>query len=137
MKLHHHPLAGLGALILLAGGCANPSHLVFQQKTAFGIDASADTSTGRVHVDAGYHRETNTFVPKTKVIGPDGMEEHEAMSVISLNDIKVKFLGTHEVNEQFATGVAAQLMADKPDALGQLTTLSDTVPSAPVNHPAR
>ena len=137
MKANRHALAGLGALALLAGGCAHPSHLVFQQKTAFGIDAAADSSTGRVHVDAGYHRETNTFVPKTRVIGPNGEDEHEAMSVISLNDIKVKFLGTHEVNEQFATGVAAQLMADKPDALGQLTTLSDTVPSRTVNPPPR
>ncbi len=129
MKTHPHPLAWLAGLALLAGGCANPSHLVFHQKTSFGIDASTDTTTGRIHVDAGYARQTNAFVPKTKVMGPDG-EEHEAMSTISLNDIKVKFLGVHEVNEQFATGRAAVLMADKPDALGQLTTLSDSVPSA-------
>ena len=132
MRQNRHRLLALGALLLLAGGCTHPTHLVFQQKTSFGIDAATDSSTGRVHVDAGYHRETNTFVPKTTVKGPNGIEEREAMSTISLNEIKVKFLGTHEVNEQFATGVAAQLMADKPDALGQLTTLSETATTAPL-----
>ncbi len=119
-------------MAFLAGGCTNPSHLVFQQKTTFGVDASTDTTSGRVHVDAGYNRETNAFVPRTKVIGPNG-EEREAMSTISLSEIKVKFLGSHEVNEQFATGEAAQLMADNPDALGQLTTLSATAPTPPAN----
>lgn len=132
MSIDCHPLVWLAALGLLSGGCAQPSHLVFHQKTSFGIDASTDTTTGRINVDAGYSRQTNAFVPKTKVVGVDGVtQEYEAMSTISLNDIKVKFLGTHEVNEQFATGKAAQMLADTPDALGQLTTLSDPAPSLP------
>jgi hypothetical protein len=129
MKPHHHRLAALSAVILFAGACANPSHLVFLQKTTLGVGASADTSTGRVNVTAGYHRQTNAFVPKTITDGPD-RREREAMSTISLSEVKVKFLGVHEVNEQFATGKAAQLMADKPDALGQLTTLSEIAPAS-------
>lgn len=129
MKQHRCLFTWPTVLALLAAGCANPSHLVFQQKTILGVDASTDTTTGRIHVNAGYHRETNTFVPRTKGSVPGKPLEHEAMSVISLNDIKVKFPGTHEVNEQFATGLAAQSMAENPDALGQLTTLSDIAPT--------
>ena len=122
MKPHPH----LAWLALVLGGCANPSHLVFHQKTSFGVDAATDTTTGRITVDAGYHRETNAFVPKTRVNGG-----HEAMSTISLTDIRVQFLGLHEVNEQFATGDAAQLLATKPDALGHLTTLNEIAKPAP------
>lgn len=117
------PLLPLACAALLAG-CANPSHLVFHQSTSVGADASANTDTGQVHVAFGYDRQTNTIIPKTDTENDHGEREKEAMSVISASEVKVKWLGLHEVTEQFATGRAARNLARHPAALGQILTLS-------------
>lgn len=104
-------------------GCANPSHLVFVQSAVVGADASANTETGQIHVALGYDRQTNAIIPKTKVQTAGG-EVNEAMSVISASDIRIKWLGVHEVNEQFATGQAAVNMADNPATIGEVLTLT-------------
>ena len=117
------PLLPLACAALLAG-CANPSHLVFHQSTSVGADASANTDTGQVHVAFGYDRQTNTLIPKTDTANDFGEREKEAMSVISASEVKVKWLGLHEVTEQFATGRAARNLARHPAALGQILTLS-------------
>ncbi len=117
------PLLPLACAALLAG-CASPSHLVFHQSSSVGADASANTDTGQVHVAFGYDRQTNTIIPKTDTSNDFGEREKEAMSVISASEVKVKWLGLHEVTEQFATGRAARNLARHPAALGQILTLS-------------
>ena len=124
------PLCLLCASLLT--GCATPSHLVFHQSTSIGADAAANMDTGQVHVAFGYDRQTNTIIPKTKtrreMDDPEGEgEEQEAMSVVSASEVKIKWLGLHEVTEQFATGKAARNLARDPKALGQVLTL--TVPT--------
>ena len=116
----------------LLGGCATPSHLVFHQSTSIGADAAANTDTGQVHVAFGYDRQTNTLIPKTRTTNEAGQEEQEAMSVVSASNIKIKWLGLHEVTEQFATGKAARNLAQDPKALGQILTLS-----VPTDKPTR
>jgi hypothetical protein len=118
-------------LASLLGGCATPSHLVFHQSTSVGADAAANTDTGQVHVALGYDRQTNTLIPKTRTVNDNGGEENEAMSVVSASEIKIKWLGLHEVTEQFATGTAARNLAKDPKALGQVLSLS-----VPTDHPA-
>lgn len=107
--------------------CASPSHLVFHQSTNIGADAAANTDTGQVHVSMGYDRQTNTLIPKTKTANEYGGEEQEAMSAVSASEVKIKWLGLHEVTEQFATGMAARNLAENPEALGRIMTL--TVPT--------
>jgi hypothetical protein len=111
----------------LLAGCATPSHLVFHQCTSIGADAAANTDTGQVHVSFGYDRQTNTLIPKTQTTNEHNEPEQEAMSVVSASEIKIKWLGLHEVTEQFATGKAARNLAQDPKALGQILTL--TVPT--------
>ncbi len=109
-------------------GCATPSHLVFHQSTSIGADAAANTDTGNVHVAIGYDRQTSTLIPKTSTVNEDGAPEQEAMSVVSASEVKIKWLGLHEVTEQFATGTAARNLARDPRAIGQVLSLS--VPTA-------
>lgn len=111
----------------LIAGCATPSHLVFHQSTSIGADVAANTDTGQVHVAFGYDRQTNTLIPKTKTTNELGGDEQEAMSVVSASEVKIKWLGLHEVTEQFATGQAARNLAADPRALGQILTL--TIPT--------
>jgi hypothetical protein len=111
----------------LFAGCATPSHLVFHQSTSIGVDAAANTDTGQVHVAFGYDRQTSTLIPKTETTNEhddSAAPEPEAMSVISASEVKVKWLGLHEVTEQFATGKAARNLARDPQALGRVLTLS-------------
>ena len=108
----------------LFAGCATPSHLVFHQSTSIGADASTNTNTGQVHVAFGYDRQTNTIIPKTKTLNDNREPEQEAMSVISASEVKIKWLGLHEVTEQFATGTAARILARDPNAIGQVLSLS-------------
>lgn len=115
-------------LVSLLAGCSTPSHLVFHQSTSIGADASTNTNTGQVHVAFGYDRQTNTVIPKTKTVNDNGEPEHEAMSVVSASEVKIKWLGLHEVTEQFATGTAARNLARDPRAIGQVLSLS--VPTA-------
>lgn len=126
MKPNLLPLLAL-VLASLLPGCATPSHLVFHQCTSIGVDASANADTGQVHVAFGYDRQTNTLIPKTETINEHDdptAPEQEAMSVISASEVKVKWLGLHEVTEQFATGKAARNLARDPQALGRVLTLS-------------
>lgn len=119
----------LGSLLT---GCSTPSHLVFHQCTSIGADASTNTSTGQVHVSVGYDRQTNTLIPKTNTLNDTGAPEPEAMSVVSASEVKIKWLGLHEVTEQFATGTAARNLARDPRAIGQVLSLS--VPTTSANH---
>jgi hypothetical protein len=130
MKLKPPTILAIACATMLAA-CANPSHLVFHQSVSVGADASANADTGQVHVALGYDRQTNTLIPKTEALNDRGEPEQEAMSVISAGEVKIKWLGLHEVTEQFATGKAARNLADNPNALGQIFTLS--VPAAPAN----
>ena len=106
------------------GGCSTPSHLVFHQCTSVGVDVAANTDSGHVHVSFGYDRQTNTLIPKTTTVNDSGGTEHEAMSAVSASEVKIKWLGLHEVTEQFATGVAARNLARDPRAIGQVLSLS-------------
>ena len=108
----------------LFAGCATPSHLVFHQSTSIGADVAANTDTGHVHASFGYDRQTSTLIPKTKTVNDSGEPEQEAMSVISASEVKIKWLGLHEVTEQFATGAAARNLARDPKAIGQVLSLS-------------
>lgn len=126
MKLTPSTLLCLMCASLLAG-CATPSHLVFHQSTSIGADAAANTDTGQVHVAFGYDRQTNTLIPRTRTTNDQNEPEQEAMSVVSASEVKIKWLGLHEVTEQFATGKAARNLAQDPKALGQILTL--TVPT--------
>lgn len=116
----------------LFAGCATPSHLVFHQSTSIGADAATNTDTGHVHVSFGYDRQTNTLIPKTKTVNEKGQPEQEAMSVISASEVRIKWLGLHEVTEQFATGAAARNLARNPQAIGQVLSLS--VPTDTAKH---
>lgn len=127
MKSRLSAMLGVACAGLLAG-CANPSHLVFHQSVSVGADAAANADTGQVHVAFGYDRQTNTIIPKTETANDSGAPEQEAMSVVSAGEVKIKWLGLHEVTEQFATGQAARNLARDPRALGQVLTL--TVPTA-------
>ncbi len=121
-------MAALSFLVAdLLAGCATPSHLVFHQSTSIGADVAANTDTGHVHAAFGYDRQTNTLIPKTKTTNDNGEIEQEAMSVVSASEVKIKWLGLHEVTEQFATGAAARNLARDPRAIGQVLSLS--VPS--------
>lgn len=112
----------------LSAGCSTPSHLVFHQSTSVGADVAANADTGHVHVSFGYDRQTNTLIPKTSTVNDYGEPEHEAMSVVSASEVRIKWLGLHEVTEQFATGAAARNLARDPRAIGQVLSLS--VPTA-------
>lgn len=105
-------------------GCTTPSHLVFHQSTSVGVDVAGNADTGHVHVAFGYDRQTNTLIPKTSTVNDNGEPEQEAMSAISAGQVKVKWLGLHEVTEQFATGAAARNLARDPRAIGQVLSLS-------------
>ena len=120
----------LAFLALAWAGCATPSHLVFHQSSSVGVDVAGNADTGQVHVALGYDRQTNTLIPKTTTITDSG-EENEAMSVISTSEVHVKWLGVHDVNEQFATGQAAVNLATRPRAAAQVGTLSTTRPATP------
>jgi hypothetical protein len=112
----------------LLSGCSTPSHLVYLQSTSIGADAALNTDTGQTHVSFGYDRQTSTLIPKTTTKNEDGStEEVEAMSVVSASEVKIKWLGLHQVTEQFATGKAARNLARDPNAVGQIVTL--TVPT--------
>lgn len=126
MKPNLSHLLHLVCATLLAG-CTTPSHLIFHQSTSIGVDASANADTGQVHVAFGYDRQTNTLIPKTATTNTQNEPEQEAMSVVSASEVKIKWLGLHEVTEQFATGKAARHLAQDPRALGQVLTL--TVPT--------
>ena len=130
MKHSLSAIMGLAAASLLAG-CANPSHLVFHQSSSLGVDIAANADTGHIHMALGYDRQTDTLIPKTTIITDGNVEENEAMSVISTSKIKVKGLGLHDVNEQFATGQAAVNIAAKPRSAAQVSTLSETKPQFP------
>lgn len=110
--------------VSLLAGCATPSHLVFHQCTSIGADAAANTDTGQVHVSFGYDRQTNTIIPKTQTTNERNEPEQEAMSVVSASEVKIKWLGLHQVTEQFATGKAARNLANDPRAIGQVLSLS-------------
>ena len=114
---HSTPL--LFAFTLL-GGCANPSHLIFHQSTSVGVDVAGNTDSGHIHVALGYDRQTNALIPKTKLASG----KHEAMSAISTGKVEIKWLGVHEVTEQFATGQAAVNLARSPQAAAQVLTLT-------------
>jgi hypothetical protein len=121
--------AVIGSVCICAfAACTTPSHLVFHQSTSVGADVAANADTGHVHVSFGYDRQTNTLIPKTSTVNDNGEPEHEAMSVVSASEVKIKWLGLHEVTEQFATGVAARNLARDPRAIGQVLSLS--VPTA-------
>lgn len=112
----------------LLSGCSTPSHLVFLQSTSIGADAAFNSDTGQTHVAFGYDRQTSTLIPKTKTKNENGdAEEAEAMSVVSASEVKIKWLGLHQVTEQFATGKAARNLARDPNAIAQVVTL--TVPT--------
>ena len=117
-------LAGLVCASAL-GGCANPSHLVFHQSGSLGVDAALNTDTGQVHVALGYDRQTNALIPKTRTQTENGEVENEAMSAISTSQIRIKWLGLHEVTEQFATGKAAVNLAERPESAAQVLTLTE------------
>ena len=130
----NHLLPALAAIFALTG-CSTPSHIAFQQAAVIGVDVAANTTTGQVNVALGYDRQTNAVVPKTKTKvtqrNPRNnllveTQENEAMSTVSASRVKIKWLGSHEVNEQFATGEAAVNIARNPDAVAQLSTLSET-----------
>jgi hypothetical protein len=115
------PLSLFCALtVLTCAGCSNPSHLVFHQSAAIGVDVAANVDSGQIHVSVGYDRQTNTLIPKTKL--DDG--ENEAMSVVSASKVDIKWLGVHEVTEQFATGHAAVNVAANPESAGQVLTIT-------------
>ena len=118
-----HRIAFAGLLCLLAG-CATPSHLIFHQSASVGVDVAANADTGQVHVALGYDRQTNTLIPKTKTRTETGEIENEAMSVISTSKVDIKWLGVHEVTEQFATGQAAVNLAARPESAAQVLTLT-------------
>ncbi len=122
------------AVIVLFTGCGTPSHLVFYQSAVLGVDVAADTTNGRVNVALGYERQTNAIIPKTRTFAtqrhPAGnprveSEENEAMAAVSASKVKIKWLGAHEVNEQFATGEAAVNIARDPDSVASLSILSE------------
>lgn len=113
----------LSGAALALGGCSTPSHLVFHQSTAIGVDVATSTQTGQVHVGLGYDRQTNTLIPETTVKTPNGPEK-EAMSVISTSKATIQWLGAHEVTEQFATGTAAVNLAAKPESVAEVLTLT-------------
>ena len=105
-------------------GCATPSHLIFHQSASVGADVSANADTGNVHVALGYDRQTNTLIPKTRTRTETGEIENEAMSVISTGKVEIKWLGVHEVTEQFATGQAAVNLAGRPESAAEVLTLT-------------
>lgn len=132
--MNHKPSALLSLMLAgLLAACSTPSHLVFHQCTSIGADASTNSTTGQVHVSVGYDRQTNTLIPKTLTLNDSGVPESEAMSVVSASEVKIKWLGLHEVTEQFATGTAARNLARDPRAIGQVLSLS--VPTTTKTNP--
>ena len=114
-------------LLLCLASCATPSHLVFHQTAVIGADISANTTTGQVNLAVGYDRQTSALVPKTATVpeaGQTSLEENEAMSALAASEVKIKGIGTYEVNEQFATGKAAINLAKNPDAVEAVCTLT-------------
>lgn len=122
--MNAHAAAAMMIVSFAFAGCSTPSHLVFHQSTSIGADVAANADTGHVHVSFGYDRQTSTLIPKTATVNDLNEPEHEAMSAISASEVKIKWLGLHEVTEQFATGVAARNLARNPRAIGQVLSLS-------------
>ena len=119
-----HRLLFAPLVVAMLSACTTPSHLIFHQSTAVGVDVAGNTDTGQVHVALGYDRQTNTLIPKTRTMTENGAIENEAMSAISTSKIEIKWLGVHEVTEQFATGKAAVNLAGKPESAAQVLTLT-------------
>ncbi len=117
-KIH---LLALCLWLIFLAGCANPSHLVFYQSTVLGVDVATNAEGGTVHATLGYDRQTNAFIPKTKVKNAQGKEEIEAMSLISKTEIDVEWLMIQQIHERFATGDAAVNLANKPEAIKALS----------------
>ena len=118
------PRLPLLALICSLAGCATPSHLIFHQSASVGADVAVNADTGNVHVALGYDRQTNTLIPKTRTQTETGEIENEAMSVLSTSKVEIKWLGVHEVTEQFATGRAAVNLAADPRSAAEVLTLT-------------
>ena len=117
----------VSAFACLFAGCTTPTHLVFEQSATVGASIASNTTTGKVDFAIGYLRETNTLIPKTQTSESEGAPpENEAMAVVSASEVKIKGLGLHAVTEQFATGKAARNLAQDPNAVGQIVSL--TVP---------
>ncbi|GGI79377.1 hypothetical protein GCM10007978_16500 [Shewanella hanedai] len=98
-------------LVLLLAGCQS-NYLVYVQETSLGLTIAASTE-GSNKMSLGYDRDVYAIVPKKT-------EDSDAMSLFSVNKVKVTGLDDMEVSEFVASGEAADKLAESANSINQL-----------------
>ena len=98
-------------LIVLLAGCES-NHLVYVQETSLGLTIAASTE-GSNKMSLGYDRDVYAIVPKKT-------KESDAMSLFSVNKVRITGLDDMEISEFVASGKPAEKLAVKPDAVTKL-----------------
>ena len=98
-------------LVMLLAGC-QANHLVYVQETSFGLTIAASTE-GSNKMSLGYDRDIYAIVPKKTV-------ETDAISLFSVNKVKVTGLDDMEVSEFVASGDAAEELAKSANSIDKL-----------------
>lgn len=117
----------ISGLIICAAnltGCATYPGLFYTEHAQFGLQVKVNPRENKpVDVNMGYDRGTFAVVPRAG-------KGQEAVSVISKNDICVRFAESTAVRNLYASGEAAKRIALKTDSMKAFTTLKDTVKAA-------
>ncbi len=105
------------AMLITLTGCGNSKNLIYRQNTVIGLEVSANPEGTSGKAVLGYDRETNAVVPK-KMKSDGKTAGQEAMSSISISHVKIGFLEADCVFEAFASGQAANNLAENRERLG-------------------
>lgn len=99
--------AGL-CLLALLGGCSS-SHLVYVQETSLGVNLAL-SAEGMQKMSLGYDRDVYAIVPKKD-------DKQDAMSLFSVNKVKVEGMDNMHISEFVAAGKPAMKLAKDPNAI--------------------
>jgi hypothetical protein len=114
MRLTTLPLCA-AAIATVFCGCA-ARNLVFTTYTKVGLDVSA-TSNEPPNGVFGYKRFEGTIIPFDAESAVD--EKEDVASVYSAIDLKNEWFGGLAIFQVFATGTAAQKVAEKPEGMAK------------------
>lgn len=110
---------GLLLGIIALSGCATYPGIFYAEHTQFGLQVKVNPRENKpVDINMGYDRGTFTVVPRMA-------KGQDAASVISKNDLCVKFHESSVIRSVYASGEAAKNIAKDPARMTALVSLTD------------
>jgi hypothetical protein len=103
------------AALFVLTGCGG--NLAYVHNSVLGVDVTAATD-GTARIAIGYDSETFAVVPRFDPVG-DG-KHGDAMTLVSVSNVDVDALDEIIFNHVIATGEAARLAAEDPQALSMM-----------------